>query len=66
MNNMLSPIRVLSAVALFVGSALMVGCSSPAPVTRTTTTEQTTVTPTVMAPVPSDTTTTTTVQRTTQ
>jgi len=50
-------LRLLTVVTLLAGTALVAGCSSPAPITRTTTTEQTsTVTP---PPVVSSTTTTT-------
>lgn len=52
----------LIAAALFAGTALVAGCSSPEKVTKTTTTEQSTsVAP--MAPTTTSTTTTTSTQQ---
>jgi hypothetical protein len=60
MTSRIPGIRLLTAVTLLTGTALVAGCGSPDKVTRTTTTEQTTAS--TPAPVSSSTTTTTTRQ----
>jgi hypothetical protein len=60
MNTTTSRFGLAFGMALIVGTAMLAGCGSPAPVTtRTTTTEQTTTTPR-----PAISTTTTTTQQT--
>ena len=63
MTNTTLCLRALTAIALLSGTVLMVGCSGPDTVRKTTTTEQTTTT----TPTPagaSSSTTTTTIQKT--